>query len=1470
MSSDPDEADRGVVLARALGVALLMLVIIVLLGAALLVISAPAEAEPNITWWDPQPDTAVSRNVDIVVRASTNVTGVSFHYKPQSGPQVPIGNGTFSPPDYYSKVWDTRLVSDGRYELFANASLAGGGYETITLTGIRVDNTIPLVLFKNPSDGIRLKGLYRVEVQAGLDVVSVDLYIDTGSGYVALGSAQNVAGTMNWTFDWDTTSFADVRGIDLLASGKDEAGNEGRATVWDIHVDNMAPTATLDAPKAGAVLDGYVHLRGNTSEAYAVDLFFEWREQGGEWQRIGNANWNGALHLWTLQWNTYLVGEHSEVEVRFTVVDDLGMRGSGVASGINITDLPPRPEFLTPLEGEHLTGEVDLRILSQNDTVSMVLEFYDGTEWVGIGQASQEGAEVWGVEWDTAGISLRDTTIRATSYDATGSGYVLLSNIEVDNTHPAPQMLRPTVYEYNLYGTVDFVVLSDMDTVAISLYYLEDDEYIFFADMVYNANSGYWVATWNIPDGLYIPDSAICATAVDEVGLEGTFLLRNREINLPPGDYAPRFLTTMAEVIYIDEDQRYMLDLKDDVDDDDKSTVKVYVTQEPKSLFFVNGENVTGNLVLEFVTLPDRNGRATVTVHVVDKSGQHDSTQLLVIVNSVADPPRFFSIPPPLYARPEVAYTFDFLPYIEDVDSPLNTLVILKPDDNHVSKVASNPLALEFLYSKGELGKTFYVNVTVRDPDGLIASVSVLMRVVDDWVPELRKPLPDVWMDEDEDKLNAFSLDSFFHDQDQDALYYSYGNRYVRVVIGNEYPHPVSIYPPLNWYGTDTVTFRATDPTGALVEDTIIVRCNSTNDAPYFIANLPIPQLVIRANESYDFDLSPYVVDVDHELGDLTITTSNPLAIRSPIFTLGIRLTYPKRAKPYILDVTVTDPDGASSGARTINVLVSDNYPPYLRNPPPDLEMNEGEILARVFNVTDVWDPDWDDGPAGSWRDLTFLFVCSDAKFTVNANGWVDVALLDPDFNTYNESTNKPLLVLLRVMDEGEAFSEYTFRLSVKPVNDAPVVDEIGMLEITPSIVTIDLRNYVRDVDTPFSGLRFEYEDATDPSRVISYVGVHGWLLVLDYTGSTTRTDRLIIWVQDQDHRVATQLTVKVTAKEEQEAGVAWWMILLVVVATGSVAVVASRFVWGRFEPPSVSDVFLVYGDGVIIRHMSKRGTMSMDEDLAIAMLTAIQEFVQQSMRSAQLKSMQAGEHNILIERDPSKLFYIAVIHTGSVIEELRKAINYATRAIKEDYGNVLKKWDGNVAKFDGVERHLDQILAISHAAIPEGVRFEMEGITSIEPGKTYLFQGKDVTRTHNIFRGLVEDSDSGLLISRVHPQRLHPSVIEAGADCIWLSKTPTKRGVSPSNTTMILHEITTFVREHPRTVVCLDGLEYLLVHNPLDEVVSFVSELIDMVQVDDFIMMIHVDPYALDDATLAKLSRNMVPVTDRTPANGR
>jgi hypothetical protein len=1140
-----------------------------------------------------------------------------------------------------------------------------------------------------------------------------------------------------------------------------------------------------------------------------------------------------------------------------------------MAWNITIIDLPPLPVILAPGQGDHLTGIVQLTAMSSNDTRSVFFEYLSGEIWVNIGDAEETGACVWCYTWDTSAQNIYETTIRVTATDASGSGEAYLTDMQVDNRPPEPRILEPMESQYRILDYILFIAIADRDSVSLSFHYYDGTDWVLIDEAAYDPDIDRWVLEWFIPTDLYLEDSAICATAVDEVGLTGSSpLLANRVIGKKPFDDPPEFKPSMPEVIYINEDMEYILYLEEHVTDDTPSTLKFYVTDEPPGLFTVYGENTVGRMDLRFIPVPNKHGEADVIIYVEDPSGQWDQADLKVVVTSVNDAPIFTSVPPNLFLHPGIPYEFDYGPYVSDTDSAIEDLSILQPDDKRVSRHPDDPLILVFL-SNNKLGTIFYVDVWVMDETSLTVNRSIMITVTEDWVPELRRPLPDIFMVEDGALEPAFNLDEYFHDPDHDALYYSYGNKYVNVVIGNEYPHPVSIFPPLNWHGTDTITFRANDPTGALLEDTIIVVCNSTNDAPMILPYPDLPRLIFHDNESFEFDLSPYIQDVDHELADLTIETNDPFATRSDKYTLGLRLTYPYKKKALDIQVTITDPAGGFC-TLIISAVVGDNHPPVMGSPPPDVVINEGVIEHSVFNITSAFDPGQE--TPGTWKDLTFEFLCQQAIFIVNPlTGWVDVRLEDPDFNTYNGTHNNPILVLMRVKDAGGAMREYTFYLTVLPVNDPPVVGRIQNLVITDGITTIDLRNYIRDVDTPFSSFEFEVMDGNRQGETISQISVYGTLLVLDYRGSPSRKDTVNLWVIDSENRVMMQeFVVKVEAPVEETGGFSVWMILVVAIATGGIAIYASKFIWGRFEPPSVQDVFLVYGDGVIIRHLSKRGAIGMDEDLAIAMLTAIQEFVQQSMRSAQLKSMQAGEHNILIERDPDKLFYIAVIHTGTVSEELRKAMNNTTRSIKDNYGAILEKWNGNIALFDGVENCLNEILVITHAHIPEGVRFEVEGITSIEPGKTFLFQGKDITRTHNIFRGLLEEQHSGLLISRVHPQRLHPSIPEAGAECVWLSKTPTKRGVSPSNTTMILHEITTFVREHKRTVVCLDGREYLLVQNPLDEVVGFVEELQDMVQLDDFIMMIHVDPYALEDTTLARLSRNMVPVSDRSKSDSR
>ena len=1468
--------------------------------AALMMAAAPASAGdrgPLLEFLAPAPGAHIGGNYELVAAADPTVSNVTFFYRPSSGTDwTTIGQGARGHDDNVTCVWITSGVPEGSYALMVNGTVSGGGTAEASLTDIVVDNTGPRPAFLAPKGGSRLHGTVAVNVSSSPDTWSVDVLYSTVSDQVLIGPCTRVGGTDNWTLQWDTATLQEAVEVTLIASAKDEAGNEG-TDFRLVEVDNEPPEVELLSPAPGTTLNGHVPLRARSADGHLVEVRFEWRVEQGTWLKIatvrnGTAAWNATLNEATWSWDLYNSSEYDDVDVRALAVDDLGLQGADVATGLAIKDLPPAPVMEAPVAGAHLTGAVVIVVQSDPDTLHVDVSYGRSGEWTAIGAALRDADGKWRCAWSTAPLTMSDMSLRAVATDLSGrTGEARLDGLEVDNTAPAPWILRPAPGEFKIYPNYTLVATSDRDTVVLSFSYKSEGRWYPIGNASYDPDLERWVLLCDIQTR--IPDSAICATAVDEVGLVGTYEVA--DIDIDPGDRAPVFRASMPSSISFDEDTENLTDLGPYVDDDRPSELRFYVSGPYRDLLQLSGENKTGGLRMTLVPLPNEYGTVVVVVHVLDLSGQHAETELTVVVRQVPDPPVFESVPPNVYVHPGVEYPFDYGPYVSDPDTPRSRLYVIPPSDPRVRRNDTNPLGLVFLYERADLGKVMPVIVTLTDgpADGdNRASRTIIVTVTEDWVPELRVPLPDVTLNEDESSRAVLNLDDYFFDRDKDALYFSYGNTHVTVLIGGAYPHAVGIYLPQDWFGEDTVTFRATDPTGALIEDTIKVVVRPVNDPPQFLDQPSIPELTVHSNVSYILELSAYVRDVDDELASLSLTTDDPVhATRAldPGYVLGLKLSYPLPRRTIHLKITVSD--GVDSAWKSVTVNIGDTYPPVLRAAPPsDVVLDEGGAYPQAFDMNSVFDQDWV-APTDDIRLLRFELICwhgtqlighadfvwggggwSDqlegqpdsgfVRFLMRLNGWIDVVLADPNWNTYNGTVDVPASVMIRVKDSAGAFSEYSLLLHVLPVDDPPTVSPIPPINVT-GVLGLLLTNYIKDVDDGYAALDIWVESLTQPSGVGVHAWVYGELLYLDYTGTSPHTEVLRLWVSDREHVVNTTVTVNVKAVKETRRQVPLILVAGLIAASGGAAFFLSRFIWGRFEPPNVQDVFLVYGDGVIIRHLSRRGAIGMDEDLAIAMLTAIQEFIKQSMRSAQLKSMQAGDSNILIERDRKRNFYIAVIHTGSVSDELRRAVNKATRAVQERYGRTLERWDGNLAKFDGVEDLLQAILVITHAHIPEGVRFEMEGITSIEPGKTFLLQGKDVMRTHNIFRGLVEEHGSGLLISRVHPQRLHPGIAKAGAECVWLSKTPTKRGVSPSNTTMILSEISTYVRGHPGTVVCLDGLEYLTVHSPVEEVVKFLNELTDMAQVDGFIMMVHVDPTALDASTLSKLSRDMVRVSE-------
>jgi hypothetical protein len=239
-----------------------------------------------------------------------------------------------------------------------------------------------------------------------------------------------------------------------------------------------------------------------------------------------------------------------------------------------------------------------------------------------------------------------------------------------------------------------------------------------------------------------------------------------------------------------------------------------------------------------------------------------------VTVVPINDPPKIDNVPD-LKVHFDMDYYFDLAYYISDSDNSLIELKLKTSDSKHIRISPSNNLGIILNYPKSMLNNTTRVKITVSD--GMLStSRYVNVTVIEAFPPELIQKLPDITFDEDEELIDFFYLGEYFLDLDNDTLFYTTGNKMVNITIKSN--HLVSFSAPTDWFGMEKVIFRATDPGGALVEDSIYVTVIPVNDAPMI---KPLPKVILNESEIIGLDLEPYIFDVDSDISKINISVDN-------------------------------------------------------------------------------------------------------------------------------------------------------------------------------------------------------------------------------------------------------------------------------------------------------------------------------------------------------------------------------------------------------------------------------------------------------------------------------------------------------------------------------------------------------------------------------------------------------------------
>lgn len=125
-----------------------------------------------------------------------------------------------------------------------------------------------------------------------------------------------------------------------------------------------------------------------------------------------------------------------------------------------------------------------------------------------------------------------------------------------------------------------------------------------------------------------------------------------------------------------------------------------------------------------------------------------------------------------------------------------------------------------------------------------------------------------------------------------------------------------------------------------------------------------------------------------------------------------------------------------------------------------------------------------------------------------------------------------------------------------------------------------------------------------------------------------------------------------------------------------------------------VDEVFVIYQDGRLIRHVSAHPIGTVDKQVIASMLTAVQEFVKDSLQKEGefLGKIEYGKKTkILIEK--GNKVYLAVVLTGHDPESLRNTLAKMVREIEKDYAKKLKRWDGDSSKFEGLDEMVIELM---------------------------------------------------------------------------------------------------------------------------------------------------------------------------------
>jgi len=170
-----------------------------------------------------------------------------------------------------------------------------------------------------------------------------------------------------------------------------------------------------------------------------------------------------------------------------------------------------------------------------------------------------------------------------------------------------------------------------------------------------------------------------------------------------------------------------------------------------------------------------------------------------------------------------------------------------------------------------------------------------------------------------------------------------------------------------------------------------------------------------------------------------------------------------------------------------------------------------------------------------------------------------------------------------------------------------------------------------------------------------------------------------------------------------------------------------------------------------------------------------------------------------------------------------------------------------------GLKYRFVPITPVTEKKSEEGAKY------MLEKGHTYLIYEEKPFKSTEIFIDLVTHGFQGLYITRTNPREVRQRYNLKKTPILWLTDAKGyEKRIEPFHIMELGYTVGEFTKKTRNGVILLDGLEYLIVHNDYKSVLKLIHLLEDFVSLGNSILIIPVDPAALDDRELHLLKREM------------